>query len=87
MRGDYIDKIAKRAKGPAPGEEGEGADVVVAVEKPSYGGVRKSALDDLAKILNVPEEAREDFDGAMTDLVKACMDDTESAEPKPDAEG
>ncbi len=86
MRGDYIDKIASRAKGPAPAE-GEGPDVVVAVEKPSYDKVKQSALDDLAKILNVPADAREDFDGALTDLVKACMDDMESAEPKPDAEG
>ncbi len=85
MRGDYIDKIASRSKG-APAGEGDGADVVVAVEKPSYDKARRSALDDLAKILDVPPEAREDFDGALTDLVKACMDDMESAEPKPDAE-
>lgn len=76
--GDYIDKIASRAgktKAP-PGEEGEGADVVVEVE----GGGESSALDDLAQILDVPPVARKAFKRALTDLVKECMSAGEETE-------
>ncbi len=84
--GDFIDKIANRAGGKTKGPDA----VVVEVDKPpGYGDVEKAALDDLAKILRVPPEAREDFDGAMHDFVMACMkheDKGDTAEPPADSE-
>jgi len=71
--GDFIDKIANRA----------GGKTKAAAPDSSYGGVKKRALDDLAAALKVPKEAREDFDGALVDLISACMKDKKAAKSAP----
>lgn len=79
--GDYIDKIARR------GEKDGGPDAVVVVSEGSgYGKVKQRALDDLAAVLKVPKESREDFDGALTDLIDCCMKDTGTKSKADDAE-
>jgi len=82
--GDYIDKIAGRAK-KGGGEKGPDAVVVVA-EGEGYGKVKQRALDDLSSILGVDEKDREEFDGAMVDLISACMKDKKPAAAEPDTE-
>ncbi len=69
--GDFIDKIANRA----------GGKTKAAPPESSYGRVKQKALDDLAAVLGVDEKGREEFDGALTDLISACMKDEEKDEP------
>jgi len=71
--GDFIDKIANRA----------GGKTKAAAPESSYGGVKQRALDDLAAALKVPKEAREDFDGALVDLISACMKDKKAPKAAP----
>lgn len=83
MRGDYIELIASRAKKPGsdpaatddgPTDPPEGSTADLAKEKGSdYASVESDALDDLAQVLEVPQEAREDFDGALKELIEACV--------------
>jgi hypothetical protein len=78
--GDYIDKIAGRAsKG-----DGKPDAVVVVAEGGGYDDVKQQAIADLADVLGVKEADREEFGGALTDLIAACM--KEKKKPAPVAE-
>lgn len=76
MAQDFIDGIvAKR---------GGGGDEPPA-KAPGYGDAKKSALDDLARILGVGKADRGAFDSALSDLVEACMEDEEKETPEEEA--
>jgi len=74
---DFIDGIVKR-RGGAPADDGGDA---APAKAPGYGDAKKSALDDLARIVGVMKADRGAFDAAMTDFVEACMEDEEKETP------
>ncbi len=77
--GDYIDKIARRAKAPQAddeAEEGEDApevEIEVKAEPKGYGKVKARAVADLARVLGVEDDDREEFGEALSDMIAACM--------------
>lgn len=79
-RGGFIEAVVERAKSKGGGA-GDSAKADDGGGGESYDSVRKDALGTLARILDVPEESREDFDKALSELIQACMDDTEAKEP------